>query len=99
SVVHISGRREGVYVLLEAVLPERPPQTIGVLLLDPSTDRGWARVRSEYETVAAPEDAEVLEALQQDIAAKLVERGAEKYLESLEDSLSNVLRVGDRQMV
>ena len=31
--------------LLEACLPGRPPHNVGVLLIDPATDRGWVRFR------------------------------------------------------
>ena len=96
SVLPISGRREGVFVILEAVLPEHPPQNIGILLIDPVTNRGWVRIRREYPDV---DDAEVLEALEPDIAARLAEDGAERYLQSLEDSLSNVLRIGSRRTI
>jgi len=96
SVVPISGRREGVFVLLEAALPGRAPETIGVLLVDPATDRGWVRTRQDFPSA---DDPEVFEALQDDIASKLAEYGGEKFLAFLEDSLSNVLRISERQTV
>jgi hypothetical protein len=99
SVVSISGNRRGTYVLLDAVLPGQPPRSIGVILVDPSTDRGWVKFRAHYDEFAAPEDAEVLEAIAADLRDKLVEMGAEACLAWLEDSLSNVLRVGERQAV
>ena len=34
GVLPIRGCRQGTYVLLDAVLPERPPCPIGVLLID-----------------------------------------------------------------
>ena len=99
SVTPISARRKGTYVLLEAALPARPVQTIGVLLVDPAADRAWVRLRQRYESIAAPEDAEVLEALEEDIRARSAEMGAEAFLAWLEDSLSNALRVSQRQSV
>jgi phage repressor protein C with HTH and peptisase S24 domain len=99
SVVPINGRRQGTYVLLEVVLPPRPALNIGVLLIDPAADRAWLQLRQSYDELAVPEDAEVLEALEEHIRACLAETGAESYLHSLEDSLSNVLRVGERQSV
>jgi phage repressor protein C with HTH and peptisase S24 domain len=99
TVVSINARRQGAYVLLEAALPGRLPLNIGVLLIDPATDRGWVRMRTRYDDLADSEDAEVLEALEEDIRRKLSETGAEAYLRSLEDSLSNALRVGERQIV
>jgi SOS-response transcriptional repressor LexA len=99
SVVSITGNRPGTYVLLEAVLPGEAPRQIGVILIDPATDRGWVKLRGRYDDFAAPEDIEVLDALESDLRNKLAEMGAERCLASLEDSLSNVLRVGERQAV
>ena len=99
SVISISGRRPGAYVLLEAALPERPVRNIGVLLLDPATDRGWLKMREGYSDIAAGEDAEVFAALEEDVRAQMAESGAEAFLQSLEDMLSNVLRITDRQSV
>jgi SOS-response transcriptional repressor LexA len=99
SVTSISARRPGTYVLLEAHLPDQPPRNIGVLLIDPAADRAWLRLRANYQELAEPEDAEVLQALEEDLRARAAEMGAEALLQSLEDSLSNVVRVGDRQTV
>jgi phage repressor protein C with HTH and peptisase S24 domain len=99
TVVPINARRQGTYVLLEASLPGRLPLNIGVLLIDPVTDRGWVRMRARYDDLADSEDAEVLEALEEDIRRKVSETGAAAYLRSLEDSLSNALGVSERQIV
>jgi SOS-response transcriptional repressor LexA len=99
SVIPIAGRRQGTYVLLEAVLPGRVAQNVGVVLIDPESGRGWVRMRERYADLAEPEDVEVLEAIEEDLRGRMDEMGAERVLESLEDSLSNVLRVGDRQSV
>lgn len=98
-VIPIDARRQGTYVLLEAALPHRPPQNIGVFLMDPDTNRAWIRLRDQYDDLADPDDAEVLEALGEDLENRCAESGAQACLESLEDSLSNALRVGDRQAV
>jgi SOS-response transcriptional repressor LexA len=97
SVIPITGRRQGAYVVLEAAFPQRPPRNIGVLLIDPAGNRGWLRLKETFD--ADPGDAEVLEALQPDLEQRLSEMGAEAFLQSLEDSLSNVLRIGERQAV
>jgi len=99
SVIQMGGKRQGQYVLLEACLPERPPQRIGVLLVDPAADRAWIRLRGKYDDLAEPEDAEVLEALEEDLRQRAREMGAAAWLEWLEDTLSNVLRVSDREAV
>ena len=83
-------------MLLEAALPGAAPRNIGVLLVDPATDRGWIRMLREYDFA---EDPEVLEGLESDLENRLSEWGAEALLQSLEDSLSNALRVSERQAV
>jgi phage repressor protein C with HTH and peptisase S24 domain len=99
AAISIARRRQGSYLVLEAALPGQPPENIGILLIDTAADRGWVRLRAHFDDIAAPEDAEVLEALEADIARSLAESGAEAYLQSLEDSLSNVLRVSQRREV
>jgi SOS-response transcriptional repressor LexA len=99
NVLPISGCRQGTYVLLDAVLPGRPPCPIGVLLVDPDSGRPWFRMRRDFAGIADPEDAEVLEALEDHIRQCLAESGAETFLRSLEDTLSNTLRISDRQVV
>jgi SOS-response transcriptional repressor LexA len=99
SVLPISGCRQGAYVLLDAALPERAPCTIGVLLLDLDSGRPWFRMRRDFAGIADPEDAEVLEGLEDHIRQCLAESGAEAFLQSLEDTLSNSLRLSDRQAV
>jgi len=99
SAISILGKREGEYVLLEACLPGRAPRNIGVLLVDPATDRGWLNLRPRFDDLAAPEDAEVFEALEADLRQRLSESGAAACLRWMEDSLSNVLRVSERQKV
>ena len=99
SVTPISARRQGTYVLLDVVLPQRPAHHIGVFLMDPASDRAWLRMRAHYDDLADPDDVEVLAALEEDIRNRTAEIGAEAFLASLEDSLSNVLRVGRRETV
>jgi phage repressor protein C with HTH and peptisase S24 domain len=97
TILPFTARREGVYVVLEAALPQQRPQPIGVLLVDPATDRGWVRLRRNFDDLT--DDTEVLEALEEDLRERLAENGAEALLASLEDSLSNTVRVGERQAV
>ena len=87
TIVPITGRREGVYALLEACLPGHPPHNIGVLLIDPSADRGWVRFRRRFDDIASPEDAEVLSALEEDFRDGIARTGGDAWLRSLEDAL------------
>ena len=97
GVLPIRGCRQGTYVLLDAVLPQRAPCPIGVLLIDLDTGRPWFRMRRDFAGIADPEDAEVFEALEDHIRQCLAESGAETFLGSLEDTLSNALRVSQRE--
>jgi hypothetical protein len=94
GIVPISARRQGEYALLQAAWPGQPAHTIGVYLLDPATGRAYLRLRSRFDDLT--DDPEVLEALGDDMQDRAREIGAEAYLQSLEDSLSNVLRITDR---
>ena len=86
-------------MILEAHLPGQSGRNIGVYLVDPATGRLWLRMRGGFEQIAEVDDVDVLEALEGDIRARAAEVGAEAFLESLEDSLSNVVRVGERQSI
>ena len=95
AAIPIDARRDGAYVLLEAHLPDRPPRNIGVLLIDRATGRGWLRLRDHFDDIADPDDAEVLEALEEDLQG----RASAELLESLEDTFSNAIRVSARERV
>jgi len=56
-------------------------------------------MRRDFEILANPEEVEVLEALEDHIRHCLAESGADTFLRSLEDSLSNSLRVSQREAV
>ena len=97
TISSIRGARQGTFVVLEACLPERTARPIGVMLIDPETDRAWVRLRAQFDDLT--DDTDVWDALADDLRAKAAENGAEALLKSLEDTLSNALRVGERQAV
>ena len=99
SVTPINVRRQGAYVLLEAHLPGKPPRNIGVYLVDPASGRLWLRMLQNLESIAEADDIEVLEHFEEYIRAQAESMGAETFLQSLEDSFSNVVRVGERHSV
>jgi SOS-response transcriptional repressor LexA len=98
SVIPIASR-QGVYVVLEADLLLRGTVPAGVVLIDPERNRGWARFRADFGDRADFIDAEILQHLEEDALQKIAEDGAEQYLLSLEASLSNFLRIGERQTI
>jgi SOS-response transcriptional repressor LexA len=89
-------RAQYMIVILE--LPGTGQMNAGVLLEDSATDRLWLRLRRDWEEFA-PEETEVLAALEYDLTAKAQELGAKELLRYLEGSLSNVLLVTDRRDV
>src|ERR1700678_1043280 len=86
------------YMILTLELPGAGRRNAGVLLEDPATDRLWVRLRRDWDEFA-PEEAEVLAAMEYDLTAKAQELGAKELLHYLEDTLSNVLLVTDRRAV
>jgi phage repressor protein C with HTH and peptisase S24 domain len=97
--IDAGARRRGEYVVVRLALPGQPLHNIGVFLRDPATDRLHLRMRSHWEDLAGADDAEYLAALAGDFHAKAEENGADRFLRSLEDSLSHLLLVGDREAV
>lgn len=89
---------EGRYAILEADLAGQGTTAIGVLLQDPLNDRLYIRLRRDWLEIAG-EDDELFEALEDDLAAKADEMGAEKLFTWLEDTLSNTVRIGDRESI
>lgn len=105
SVVPITRARRpqqgasGEYLLVELARPGEPERNIGVLLRDPSTGRVYAKIRDHWEEIEDAEEAELLGALGEDFRSKIQEMGGDEFLRSLEDSLSNALRVSERTAV
>lgn len=91
--------KKAEYSLLLSDMPGHGVQTIGVLLLDPATDTLHLRLRRDWEAVAADEDAEVLEELEDDLAMQARERGGAAVLDFLESVASQSIRLTEREAV
>ncbi|MGH9612748.1 MAG: DUF3037 domain-containing protein [Bryobacteraceae bacterium] len=92
--------REGFAAVLEAALPGRGSVNVGVLLADPSSDELYVRLRRDWVSLSDdPEDAELFQALADDLEMKGREMGAEALVGWLEDTLSNTIRISDRRAV
>ena len=83
------------YSLLMVELPGQEIITAGVLLEDPATNRVHIRLRRDWQSID-PEEAEVLELLEDDLLARAAEEGAARFFARLEDTLSNTIRVSER---
>lgn len=95
--------RQGAWSLLELAPPGSAPCPLGILFVDRDTDRLIPRLRDASE-VSGMEDieeqeGEILAFLEADLRHKAGESGASRLLDSLEDSLSHFLRIGERTAV
>jgi SOS-response transcriptional repressor LexA len=70
----------------------------GVLLVDRSANALHLRLRRDWEEIA-PDEAEVLGELEDDLASKASAMGAAELLAYLEDTLSNTLRISEPREV
>jgi len=68
---------------------------IGVILLDSKQDRLYLRLRDDLADVADKEALEVLDGLAEATMLRAAEEGATRLFESLLDSLSGYVRIGD----
>jgi len=92
-------QRQGEYLLVELAMPDGPHCNIGVLLRDAETGEVYSKIREHWQEIEDPEEAELLEALDQDFGAKIREMGGDGFLRHIEDSLSNTLRLSGRTAV
>lgn len=83
------------YSVLQAELPDGDLTPIGILLEDSSSHSLHLRLRRDFERWADPNDLEVLQELEQDLAGKADpgDLGAAGLFRYLEESLSNGLRI------
>jgi phage repressor protein C with HTH and peptisase S24 domain len=91
--------RKAQFAVLELALPGRPKANAGVLLLDPSNDDLLLKLRTDWDDVADPEDAELLSHVAEDLSQRAKENGGGALLDHLEQTLSNVLRISERETI
>lgn len=92
-------RKPGRYSLLLCELPGQRPETVGVLLLDESTDQLHLRLRRDWEEFASDEDREVLAEIEDDLLADARIRGARAVFDWLQGNASDTVRVSDAEAV
>jgi hypothetical protein len=86
------------FSILELAHPGEPSLAIGVLLYNSAREDLTFQLREDYrELNITEEDEEYLEALPADFARQISERGGRAFLEGLEESLSNFIRISDRE--
>jgi hypothetical protein len=89
-------------VFLRLALPGQPERNVGLFLLDRGTGNLFVRVRDDWDRIVAPDEAELLSQLSGDFQRRIQELdngGGERFLQSLEEQLSNILRLSNRETV
>lgn len=99
AVIPIGVKRRAQFSVLQLALPGQALINIGVLLIEPASGELVFRLRDDWAEIAGEDDAEILAALDEDFHARVSEMGGEAFLASLEDSLSDFLRVSQRETV
>jgi phage repressor protein C with HTH and peptisase S24 domain len=87
--------------LLELARPGAKPVPLGILLVvDDTSGKLTLRLRGSagFDDLEE-EDLDILDFLESDLRAKALDRGGQALIDSLEDTLSNFLRIGDRTAV
>jgi hypothetical protein len=98
----MDSQRTAQIIFLELFLPNRPERNAGVLLLEDNSGPVHFRFRDDWDQIANPEEAQVLVHLASYFEQHISELGkasGEAFLALLEDQLSNVLRLKERQIV
>jgi SOS-response transcriptional repressor LexA len=101
SVVNIADytQRSGEYCVLTVHLPGQRPETAGILLLDPESDRLLVKLRHDWADWTNEDDREVLAEIEADLLSKAAERGGSIVLAQLEEEASWAFRLSNRQQV
>ena len=94
-----SVKTDAEYLLLRFAGPGRPVRNVGILLYDPQARRLCWRVRTDWQNIADADDAEILGEVIGYLQEQAESVGAEEFLRGIEDTLSNVLRLGERRAI
>lgn len=90
---------QGELLIVEAVLPGRAPEPVGVLLYQESSQRLGLRLRRDWDQWMSIDEEEVFTALAAEFEARIAELGAIEFLRRAEESFSMSIRLSERQRV
>lgn len=85
--------------MVQVALPGRLSEAAGVIVYDAEQERLGVKLRRDWDSLAEPEDAEVLSQMEGHLQQMAREMGARQALEWLEGTLSHVLTLGEREEV
>jgi hypothetical protein len=91
--------RSASFMLLTFVPPGKLPKPVAILLFDSENDVLHWRFRDDWHLFAEPEDVEILACMAEDFTFKVQELGPQAFLAHLEDTLSNSVRITDREPI
>jgi hypothetical protein len=89
-------------LLLKLLLPSQPERNLGVFLFDGTTGNLYFRIREDLESIANPDEVEMLSHLSAHFHKRLDELGnggGAELLQEWENQLSNVLQLSDRKQI
>jgi hypothetical protein len=89
---------EAEFAILSFARPTGGEIPFGILLLDTAQQQLRVQMRRNF-SFADVDDAEVLSAISSDIILMAKELGAQKLLNYLEDTVSNAIRITNRQLI
>ena len=90
--------KSAVCAYLQLALPGDPIQNAGVFLIDPDTDELHFKLRRDWDAIAE-EDADVLVLFSEQIGKMAREMGGKGFLAYAEQTISNILRISERETV
>lgn len=90
---------EGEFLLVEAALPGKAPETIGVLLRELPGGRLALRLRRDWDRWMDEDDEEVFTHLESDFEARISSLGPDEFLRQSEESFSHAIRFTERRRV
>ncbi len=91
--------KPGRYSLLQCQMPGHELATVGVLLLDIAQDTLHVRLRRDWDSLANPEDVEVLAEFEEDLRLQASGLGGSAVLDRLEETASQSVRISAREAV
>src|SRR4051812_44239212 len=93
----MAAMREAEFCILQLAMPGRPVRDVGVILFN--DEQVALKLADQWEEFADEEYWEVLELTESHLRKLAEEMEPAQFVASLEDSLSNVFRLGARETV
>lgn len=91
--------KTGHFSVLKVKIPERAPEPIGIVLLDPERDELYVKLRQNWEAFADFEDIELLRVLEGDLTRQAGREGSEAVLADLEKNSSWAVEASNREAI